>query len=187
MRLVSIFLSVLLAACAGTGQIDLGVTASSQLAVTGDESEAPRLLVTVERVDVHIGDDDDGEATNGDEDAGWITLFTGPTEIDLRDAATAEVFLSSTEVPTGKVTQVRLILADDPVLVTGEESQTIRCPSCTQSGLKFITRGQLSVAEDEVLHLDVVFDTAASVVADLDGLRMNPVIRLEKGEPEPAP
>jgi hypothetical protein len=105
MRIVSTAALLVLVGCAGTGQIDLGVTASSQLAATVEGEEAPRLLVTVDRVDVHIGSD---EADDGDEagEAGWITVFTGPTEIDLRDAASAEVFLSSAEVPVGRVTAI---------------------------------------------------------------------------------
>ena len=193
MRLGSLSLIALLSACAGgTGQLELGLTASSQLAATNADdpaAEAPRLVVTVERVDVHIGDGDDADEAGedaGDGSAGWITIHTGPTEIDLRDAASSEVFLGSETVPVGRVTQVRLILAADPVLVTGDTEQTIACPSCTQTGIKLVTRGGLAVTEDQVLDLNLVFDTVASVAATLEGPRMTPVIRLEK-DPTPEP
>jgi len=183
MRIASTATLVFLAACAGTGQIDVGVTASSQLAqetTTTEPEAAPRLMVTVERVDVQIGDETA-------EDGGWVTVFTGPTEVDLRDAASAEVFLGGAEVPVGRVTQVRLILADDAVLVTGEDEQIVSCPSCQETGIKIVTRGQLAVAEGETLSLQVVFDTAASLTASLDGLRLSPVIRLEKADEPDAP
>jgi hypothetical protein len=198
--IVSALFMTLTACSSGTGRIELAVGASSQLTAddvgaTETQAEAPRLLVTVARVDVHVGgddDDDDGDDVDpndpidpndpGDDDGdggGWITVFTGPLEVDLADAASGEILLGGAEVPVGRVTQIRLILDGDARLVTGEESVTVACPSCTQTGIKIVTRGQVVVEEDETIEVDLIFDTVASVIAGLDGLRLSPVIRLE--------
>lgn len=194
-------LAALALACSGTGHVDvaMGATSSPLTAAGEPAAESPHLVVTVARVDVNVGDDQGGADVDDpnevedpndadgakppdaeDHGGGWVTVFTGPREIDLRDAASGEILLGGADVAPGSVKEIRLVLDGDARLVNGADVQTVRCPSCTSSGLKIkAQRAHITVDEGDTVHLVAVFDTVASVVTALDGLRLSPVIKLE--------
>jgi hypothetical protein len=192
---VSLFLSVSVAGCAG-GFVEVEVSSN---ALTEEPGAQPTrsLLVTVTEVDVHVvekgGKDEperaapEGEIAVADaqtaadaeqEQNGWVTVFEGEQEINLLDAAAASAFLGGAAVPAGKITQLRLVLAGEALLLDGDQRFPVSCPSCTEAGLKLNPSGKLEVAEGGALSLTLEFDQEGSLTEDSEGLRMSPVIKL---------
>lgn len=197
-----------LSGCAsgGQGEVDVGVTSQPLTVVpsasggggsgsggsaAGDAS-SPRLQITVTDVEVHVAGDGTDAATHGNADAkgvdasgadgsgssGWVSVFSGHERVDLLDAAQTEALLGSASVPVGKITQIRLILADDAALVDGGNETKVSCPSCTQTGLKLVTEGKLEVADGDTLHVALDFDPDHSLSSDgQGGWVLKPVIK----------
>jgi hypothetical protein len=85
-------------------------------------------------------------------------------------------------VPTGRVTGVRLILANSPELDIGVQTFNVRCPSCMESGIKIVTH-DLVVTKGGTLHLTIDFDLGASLVQEGSGFLLKPVIHVT-GHPQ---
>jgi len=83
-------------------------------------------------------------------------------------------------VPAGRVTQVRLVLDGNVTLVVDGVAQTLRCPSCSESGLKIVTEGDVTVAPGGHLHLDLEFDLDASLTLDGGALILRPTVKLQQ-------
>jgi hypothetical protein len=178
---------IMAAGCGGRGTIEVGVTSTSQaLSSTpvepGEAGAVEReLRVTVTRVDAHVvqpgpenGGDAAGRASNG-----WTTVFEGEQSINLLDAKTVETLLGESEVPIGRVTQVRLVMGDEAVLGDEQGRRAIACPSCAQTGLKIVTSGQVEVDDERVLHLTLDFDADASLIEADGAYTLQPVVRVE--------
>jgi hypothetical protein len=190
--------------CNGSGgTFEVGVTSSGQPltqaaptsgAVDPDAGTAgPRLLLTVQRVDVHIAGDDSHDdqpvppgspprpphPDDDDDDGGWITVFSGVAQVDLLAAGSVETFLGSAAVPSGKVTQIRLVISD-AVWVDGAVTKPVVCNSCTHTGLKIVTMGKLFVPAGGTLHVTLDFDRDHSLSTDKDGYRLNPVVKIAR-------
>jgi hypothetical protein len=183
------------------GTLEVGLTSSGQSltqlapapgaagAIDADGGTAgPRLLLNVQRVDVHIAGDDKPDDPPGppgsppphdDDDGGWITVFSGVAQVDLLLAGSVETFLASAPVPAGKVTQIRLVISD-ATWVDGAVSTPVACPSCTQTGLKIVTMGKLFVPVGGTLHVTLDFDRDHSLSTDKDGYRLNPVVKIAR-------
>ena len=117
---------------------------------SGNTAAARYLEITVRELAVHVADSgsdvDEDHGPAGKEDSsggGWSTVYEGSTRLNLLDATATEQFVGSNVVPAGKITQLRLILADDATLVDGGERLSVTCPSCTQTGIKIVTSGGL--------------------------------------------
>jgi hypothetical protein len=195
-RTVALGAFAFLAACSGNGgnaTVEVGTTSSNLTAppdatVVQAPSAAPHLRITVTSVSVHVaGNDGPNDAVKNDKGApqvddtsGWITVFSGNKTLDLADTAEVEAFLASAPIPAGKVTQIRLILAGDATLVEGSNEIAVSCPSCTQTGLKIVTRGEVTVPSGGTLHLTLDFDQGASLSANGDAFTLNPTIKVSK-------
>lgn len=179
-------------------RVEVGITSNAQALATTTSAEAPAeagaangsLLVTITKVSVHVagGDDDKGrddkgapeaEPVDDDEGGGWHVVFDGSKQVNLRDAAASEAFLAEQTIPAGKITQIRLLLADDAVVADGERSAPVTCSSCSTSGLKIVTSGKLVVPEGGKVHITLDFDQQASLSGDASGYRLSPVIHLK--------
>lgn len=178
-----------IAGCGGDATVEVGVTAQPlQAPFTppegGDVAAGERLAVTITEVSVHTAGDDgsprgDGQSADreGAGGEGWTTLFSGEAKIDLLNATSAEEFLGSSEVPAGKITQVRLVLAGAE-LIGGAVTSPVSCPSCSESGLKIVTGGALEVSPGATMHLTLDLDQASSLTQDESGYRLDPVIKI---------
>lgn len=187
--------------CSGSDKavVEVGITSNAQALATTTSAGTPAeagtangsLLVTVTKVSVHVagGDDDDkgapeaepkSDADGDDADGGgWQVVFEGSKQVNLRDAVASEAFLAEQSIPAGKITQIRLLLADDAVVVDGERSAPVTCSSCSTSGLKIVTSGKLVVPEGGKVHITLDFDQQASLSGDASGYRLSPVVRLK--------
>jgi uncharacterized protein DUF4382 len=188
-----------LVGCGGGGDatVETGVTAEALSSNTVGGSSTPgapdarHLEITVTEISVHVAASGDGQGTEegggkaahagGNQDGGgWSTIWSGRQRLDLLDATTTEAFLGSSTVPAGRVTQVRLILADDATLVDGTTTASVSCPSCTQSGLKIVTAGSVEVPEGGTLHLTLDLDQNKSLTSGPQGYRLDPVVRVAR-------
>jgi len=173
------------AGCSGRGTVEVRIGATSQAATTTPANpeavEDRTLAVTVSRIDVHVVESGANEkgAEEGATSNGWITIFEGEQPIDLFDPRAVDTVLGESEVPAGKVTQVRLVLANDAVLVDSLGSRPIACPSCAATGIKVVTAGDVEVDSGGVLRLKLDFDADASLVEAGGGLVLKPVVRVE--------
>jgi len=178
------------------GNVEVGLTSSGQTltalapeldggSIDLDAGTGPRLILTVQRVDIHVAGDADDDPPPGpgqppkDDDGGWVTVFSGRAQVDLLQAGSVETFLGSGPVPAGKVTQIRLVISD-ATWVDGVASKPVTCPSCTQTGLKIVTMGKLVVPADGTLHVTLDFDRDHSLHEDKDGLRLDPVVKIAR-------
>jgi Domain of unknown function (DUF4382) len=195
----ALFAGALLGCSTSGGAVEVGVTSSGQSLTAAapdldgglidtDAALGPRLILTVQRVDVHVaGDDDDKDPPPGptpgtppnDDDGGWVTVFTGVAQVDLLLAGSVEAFLGSGPVPAGKITQIRLVIAE-ATWFDGAVSKPVSCPSCTKTGLKIVTMGKLVVPAGGTLHVTLDFDRDHSLHTEKDGLRLDPVVKIAR-------
>jgi len=122
--------------------------------------------VTVQRVRVHQS------AGAADGDAGWQEIILSPARrVDLTTLTNGVLAeLGQTALPTGKYTQVRLVLAANDattplansVKPTGLAEVALNTPSAQQSGLKM--NANIDVAANQTADFVLDFDACKSVV-----------------------
>ncbi|MDD5334345.1 MAG: DUF4382 domain-containing protein [Rhodoferax sp.] len=154
-----------LAACGGGGgSADSGTL---RLALT----DAPAcgydaVKVTVQKVRVHQS------ASAGDADAGWSEVVLNPARrVDLLTLTNGVLEeLGQTPLPTGKYTQLRLVLADNSaanplansVTPSGGSEVELKTPSGQQSGVK--ANIDIDIAANKMADFVLDFDACKSVV-----------------------
>jgi hypothetical protein len=161
-----------LAACGGGGGGDdvsfVGASNGTlRLAVT----DAPTcgydaVNVTIQKVRVHKS------STASDTDSGWSEVVLNPARrinlLTLTNGVLDE--LGQTPLPTGKYTQLRMVLADNDsahplansVLPTGGAETALKTPSGQQSGVK--TNINIDIAANKMADFVLDFDACKSVV-----------------------
>lgn len=166
--LMSVTALAALAACGGGG--DGGSTAANgtlRLALTDAPSCGyDAVNVTVTKVRVHQS------STASDTDAGWSELVLNPAQrVDLLRLTNGVLMeLGQLPLPTGKYTQLRLVLADNSttqplanaVVPTGSREVALKTPSGQQSGVK--TNVNIDIAENQMADFVLDFDACKSVV-----------------------
>lgn len=159
-----------LAACGGGG--GGGETASSTGTLRLAMTDAPScgydtVNVTVEKVRVHQS------STAAEADNGWSEVVLNPARrIDLLSLTNGVLSeLGQVALPTGRYTQLRLVLAENSnanplansVKPTGAAETALTTPSAQQSGLK--TNVQIDVAANQLADFVLDFDACKSIVS----------------------
>jgi hypothetical protein len=157
-----------LAACGGGGGGSADSSGSLRLALT----DAPAcgydaVNVTIEKVRVHQS----SSASNTD--SGWSEVVLNPARrvnlLSLQNGVLEE--LGQTPLPTGKYTQLRLVLADNTsasplansVVLTSDKTElALKTPSGQQSGLK--TNINIDIAANQMADFVLDFNACKSVV-----------------------
>jgi hypothetical protein len=150
-------------------------TNGGSLSVIMTDAPAPydKVYVDIQSVQVHYDD-------NGIGEAGWLTLSTKAGVYDLltlQNNVTA-VLTSDNSLPFGHVTQLRLILGTNNIVVVGGVSFPLATPSADQSGLKINLDFTLVASH----HIDVTIDFNAgnSIVIEGNGTySLKPVITVK--------
>lgn len=157
--------TLLAAGCGGGG---IGGTGSTSGTLHVALTDAPAcgydaVNVTVEKIRVHQS------SAAVDADSGWSEITLSPArQVDLLTLTNGVLEdLGQTALPTGKYTQLRLVLAPNDsvhpfansVLPTGGALTALTTPSASQSGLKIN------------LDLDVQADTTSDLVLDFDACK----------------
>lgn len=167
----SLVASVLIAAgCGGSGG-GIGGTGQDEGTMRVSIGDAPAcgydaVNVTIERVRVNKS------ATAADGDAGWSEVVLSPARrIDLLTLTNGVLEdLGQTSLPSGKYTQLRLVLAANDaahplansVVPTGGHETALETPSAQQSGLKLNL--DVDVPAGKVVDVALDFDACRSVV-----------------------
>ncbi|MED5619945.1 DUF4382 domain-containing protein [Ideonella sp. BN130291] len=161
--------AALLAGCGGGGIGGTGSPASGTMRVSVTDAPAcgyDAVNISVQKVRVHTS------TAAADTDSGWseVALST-PARIDLLTLTNGALReLGQTELPAGRYTQVRLVLAENSagtplansVVPTGGTEVPLTTPSGSQSGIK--VNMDLEVPEGKVADLVLDFDACKSVV-----------------------
>jgi hypothetical protein len=157
-----------LAACGGGGG-DGGATGSGTLRLALTDAPScgyDSVHVTVSKVRVHQS------SSASDADAGWSEIVLNPAQrVDLLSLTNGVLMeLGQIPLPTGKYTQMRLVLADNStsqplanaVWPTGGSEVALKTPSGQQSGVK--TNINIDIAENKMADFVLDFDACKSVV-----------------------
>ena len=163
--------AALIAACGGGGGIGGTGSAGGLGTLNVSLTDAPScgydaINVTVQKVRVHKS------ASAADSDSGWSEVDLGAGKrVNLLSLTNGVLeTLGQTSLPTGKYTQLRLVLADNggatplanSVVPTGGVETALDTPSATQSGLKMNV--DIDVAADKIADVVIDFDACKSVV-----------------------
>ena len=184
-------LALFVGACSAQGSVELRVSSTSQGQVAAPPNPGPvpplpepppaQLLTTITRVDVHVDESNIDMTPNDEKDddsGGWTTIFRGDQRIDLYDSAAVEKTLAQGQAPVGTVSQVRLYLKDDVTLIDSLGEHPVKCPSCSQSGLKLVTSSNVEIEPDGILRLTLDFDSDASLIQNNSGYILKPVVHI---------
>ena len=141
--------------------------------------------VNIEVLDVMIkGNSDSG-------DNGWVSIGdktqVGEGKIYdlLKLTGGANIMLTDSLIPSGKLGQIRLILGDENTVVVDGESFDLKTPSAQQSGLKLLINQDL--ASDTTYEFLLDFDVEKSVEKSIvttgnSDYILKPVIRVSTAE-----
>lgn len=203
-----------LAACGdGGGTSTVRVTASDSAAMRQALAAMPleefdSICLNVVSVRVRIDADDPDDASHHEGEDGWYELAlaepeddgTEPTDpntevppcpLDLAALLRGEkIELAWGEVPSGDMTQLRFVLADDQgyAIRAGEtwnERIPVLVPSGSQSGLKFVGP-PIALEPDEEEEVELVFDAEASIREHNGGaVRIRPVVHIRGADSAP--
>ena len=159
-----------LAACGG-GSGGGGVAESGSLRLALTDAPAcgyDAVKVTIQKVRVHQS------SSASDSDSGWSEVVLNPARqvnlLNLQNGVLDE--LGQTPLPTGKYTQLRLVLADNSVanplansvvLSSNKTELALKTPSGQQSGVK--TNIDIDIAANKLADFVLDFDACKSVVA----------------------
>lgn len=117
------------------------------------------------------------EINAGNTDGGWKTLNVKKGVYNLLKLTNGlDTLLGETEIPTGTISQIRLILGDNNSVKLGNDVHIMSTSSAQQSGLKLQVHETLTDGITYKILLD--FDVARSIVRTGNGgYKLKPVIR----------
>lgn len=160
-----------LAACGGGGDGGTGISQNGTLRLALTDAPAcgyDAVNVTIQKVRVHQ------RSSASDNDSGWSEIVLNPARrvnlLDLQNGVLEE--LGQTLLPTGKYTQLRLVLADNSgagplansvVLSRDKSVVELKTPSGQQSGVK--TSINIDIGANQMADFVLDFDACKSVVA----------------------
>ena len=169
-KLAMVCAAALLAACGGGGGGGgggIGGTGTMHVSLTDAPSCGyDQVNVTIDRVRVNQN------ASAADTDGDWSEIVLSPARrVDLLTLSNGVLEdLGQTQLPAGKYTQLRLVLAPNDaanplansVVPTGGTETALTTPSAQQSGLK--VNVDIDVAADKIADVVLDFDACKSVV-----------------------
>jgi hypothetical protein len=179
------FTALALAGCGGSGGIS--GTGAPEGSLRLSLTDAPScgydaVNITVQKVRVHQS------SSAADGDAGWSEIVLAPAKrfdlLTLTNGVLAE--LGQTQLPAGKYTQLRLVLAANDaahpfansVVPTGGSEVALTTPSGQQSGLK--ANVDIEIAAGQLADFVIDFDACKSIVkaGNSGKYQLKPVIQV---------
>jgi len=161
-----LLLSVFWLACSDDNQ-----TAKLEVRLTDAPGDYEEVNIDVQSVEIN--------STDGN--SGWTTLDVKSGVYNILELTNGlDTLLAATELPAGRISQIRLILGDNNSVKVNGETKPLSTPSAQQSGLKLNLQAELTEGITYTITLD--FDAARSIVKRGNGTySLKPVIRaLEK-------
>jgi len=139
--------------------------------LTDSPGDYERVNIDLESVQVHVNSEAD------DQDAGWVTVDSNPGIYDLLELTNGvSTVVADDQFPTGRISQMRLILGEDNSVVVDGVEHDLKIPSGSESGLKILLQADLNAGITYAVLID--FDAAKSVIATGSGdYNLKPVIK----------
>ena len=139
--------------------------------------------VNVEVVDVMVQTETSAEAEGADEE-GWVSIGeVNGGVINLLDLTGGVThLLGDTELPAGKLNQVRLVLGGENSVVVDGTQYTLQTPSAEQSGLKLQVNETLEADTEYTFLLDFDVDKSVVKAGESGNYILKPVIRVSTQE-----
>lgn len=140
-----------------------------EVAITDSPGNYEEVNIDIQRVEVH--------RSEGDQPSGWMALDINEGVYDILKLTNGlDTLLGVVELPSGRISQIRLILGSNNTLKVSGEVKPLSTPSSQQSGLKLKVHADLAGGITYRITLD--FDAARSIVAKgSGGYSLKPVIR----------
>lgn len=160
---VFLFLSIVWVACDTDTQ-----TARLEVRLTDAPGDYEEVNIDIQDVQVN----------GSDGNSGWVSLDVEKGVYDLLELTNGlDTLLGSTELPAGKISQIRLILGPNNTLKENGVVKALSTPSAQQSGLKLKLNSTLQEGITYTITLD--FDAGRSIVKAGNSGKYNlkPVIR----------
>ena len=175
------FISLGLTSCSDEDSEDVtnGGSANLTVRMTDAPGDYDAVFVDVQDIEIHVEADSELEAEADVDGDGWVSVEDVQAGVyDLLElTGGVSQLLADTEVPSGYVSQMRLILGSNNTIVVDGVEQPLNTPSAEQSGLKLQVNQNFEEGENYAFLLD--FDVDKSVVAQGNGgFNLKPVIRL---------
>lgn len=159
--------------CSDSTEPETGGTGWMKISLVDAPGDYDAVNVEVIRVEVHRGDEDD--AGDG---GGWQTIGVDTTYVDLLTLTDGNsAVLADSTLPSGRYTQIRLILGDGNNVVVDSVAFDLEVPSSANTGLKLNHPFTIDAGATYEVTLD--FDAHQSVHMTGTGqYKMKPVIRV---------
>lgn len=140
-----------------------------EVRLTDSPGDYEEVNIDIQGVEIHRAE--------GKQDAGWVALDVNEGVYNVLTLANGlDTLLGAADLPSGRVSQIRLILGTNNTVKVNGEVKPLDTPSGQQSGLKLNVQTQMSPGITYLITLD--FDAARSVVAKGNGeYSLKPVIR----------
>lgn len=139
--------------------------------MTDAPGDFENVFIDIQEVQVHYSDDSNPN--------GWVTLNTNAGVYDLLTLQNgiSTVLAPGTGIPSGKISQIRLILNSQNSVVIDGISFPLKVNSATQSGLKINVDAFLEPGSDYEVLVD--FDAGKSIVTEGNGtFTLKPTIKV---------
>lgn len=131
-------------------------TTSFIVRLTDSPGDYESVNIDINSVEVHVNE--------GEQSDGWVTLNSNEGVYDLLTLTNGtETVIANDNFPTGRVSQIRLVLGDNNSVVVDGETFPLTIPSGSESGLKILINADLTEGISYSVLLD--FDAAKSVVS----------------------
>jgi len=146
-------------------------TGHLEVRLTDDPAAYDAVYIDVQRVEVNISSDTGASS-------GWQTIsLLHPGVYNLLAFRNGmDTILASADIPSGRLSQMRLILGSNNSVVIDGKTYDLKTPSAQQSGLKFNIHATLT--DGIVYRLWIDFDASRSIVSTGSGKYiLKPVIR----------
>lgn len=140
-----------------------------EVALTDSPGDYEEVNIDIQGVEVHRAD--------GNQNSGWVALDINEGVYDILKLTNGlDTLLGAVDLPSGRVSQIRLLLGANNTLKVAGEMKPLSTPSGQQSGLKLNVQTDLTGGVTYRITLD--FDAARSIVAKGNGdYSLKPVIR----------
>lgn len=144
-------------------------SARLDIRLTDAPADYDRVLIDVQALQINV-------ASNADP-AQWVSLPVKSGIYNLLDFRNGvDTLIARAEVPSGAISQMRLVLGSNNSLVINGSTYPLLTPSAQQSGLKFNLNASFEAGLEYKLWID--FDASRSIVRTGNGsFILKPVIR----------
>ena len=140
-----------------------------EVSLTDSPGDYEEINIDIQGVEVH--------RSEGNQNSGWMVLDINEGVYNILELTNGlDTLLGAIDLPSGRVSQIRLILGSNNTLKVAGETKPLSTPSSQQSGLKLNIQADLTGGITYRITLD--FDAARSIVAKGNGdYSLKPVIR----------